>query len=186
MKRKLSFLMLIIIISSFLLSACGKKEELVTIELPKYITEVAYNGMDQKALDDMKKANKGFEEIVLNDDGTMSIKVTKEMQTMILNNISRQANNMITELKSLEELSYVKDIKIKDGFKNIEIIVDKDEYGEAGNVGIFLGGSLGGMAGTYQSYSNEEIYVEIIVDDEDGVELEKLIYPEDFREFLGI
>lgn len=183
MKRRVSLLMLFVMISSLFLSACGKSN-LVELKFPKFVADQMFQEVNEEAIEQLK-AEEGVESAVLNEDGSITLKVTKEAHEEMIAAMKEQLDTIMEEAKTLEELGFIKDTRADEDYRNIDIIVNKEEYEKTPELGLMVMSALAGGAGSYQTYSKKDVSVNLKIVDEAGEELESMVYPDDFKDILG-
>lgn len=189
MKNKFNILLILVIVSSLLLTACGdgtsgkKDDGLIDIHFPEEVVLTAFNSLDDEYIEKISE-QEGVEEASLNDDGSFSLKVTKEVQGQMLEGMIPAIDAAI---KELEEIKLASKITHSDNYSKFEIVnPDGKEYflenAESAKIGLDW---IGQRVVTYQGYAAEEIGIEMTVKDENGELIDTYNYPEDFQEQIN-
>ena len=150
----------------------------VTITLPASLVE------EDNIEATIKEAKeKGVKEAVLNDDGSLTYKMSKSVYRELKQELKDNFNEMIEELKSDNDFPSIKDVQSNKDLTAMTLIVDKELYENSLDGFAILG--LGTAALCYQLFDGvqaENIAVTINIKDSTTGELfETMVYPDDLE-----
>lgn len=150
----------------------------VTITLPASLVE------EDNIEATIKEAKeKGVKEAVLNDDGSLTYKMSKSVYRELKQELKDNFNEMIEELKSDNDFPSIKDVQSNKDLTAMTLIVDKELYENSLDGFAILG--LGTAALYYQLFDGvqaENIAVTINIKDSTTGELfETMVYPDDLE-----
>ena len=122
----------------------------------------------------------GFKEAVLNEDGSVTITMSKRMHNELMAEYETTINEMFEEMVEAEETPYIKSITSTEGYETVTMLVDKEGYENTWDMtplNIYLNVAL------FQTFDNIDPYCEVIVEDvETGEILNSFIYPDEFED----
>ena len=147
----------------------------VTITLPASMFENESN-FDPKAYNE----EQGFKETILNEDGSVSITMTKKKHDELMKEMKKGIDETFSELIESEYTPYIKKITSDKNFSTVTVEVDKTGYESAMlEMTPFL---VGLSAMSYQQYNGTDLHCEIIIKDAStGDNLKTIVYPDDFN-----
>lgn len=148
----------------------------VDITLPASMFE-DFGGLDDLDLEKYKAEN-GFINAVKNNDGSLTVTMTKSQHKEVMSEMAESVKNKFSELVADKDTPYLKSIAHTDDFKKITVRVERAGYENAFfDITPFV---IGFSVNMYQVFAGEEFKVEIVVcDDANGDEIETIIYPDD-------
>jgi hypothetical protein len=152
-------------------------ENLLTVDITLPVFFFQNEDMATFAPDAYAK-EQGFKKAVMNDDGSVTVTMTKAKHKEMLKEMETTCEEGFADLVEGESTPYVKAISHTDGFDTITVDVDRAGY-EAAVIDLtpFAVGFSGMM---YQSFVEGEIRVEVIVRDVDtGETIGTTVYPDD-------
>lgn len=158
---------------ALVLVACGG-EKLVEIEIEKMVVDQSFGELSEEDVANLVNEEEGVKEVELKDDGVLVFKLTKEGHDKLVEEMDEQVQNIINELRDSDQIPFVKDITYEKDYKEVKILVDKEDYETNPETGTVVAGMIGGAVGA-----------KIIVEDEAGEELTRLNYPDDLKGVLG-
>lgn len=198
MKRLLAFIIVITMILS--LSACEnsdnsesepvnepvqadknqKSDEVVVDEglLDVTITLPASMFADEEEFDpESYNEEQGYKKTVVNEDGSVSITMSKSKHNEIMNQMKTGIDEAFAELVDDENTPYIKKITYEKGFSTVTVEVDKEGYESAvmDMTPFFIGFSVM----IYQQFDGVEPSCEIVIKDiSTGDILNSTLYPD--------
>lgn len=158
---------------ALVLVACGG-EKLVEIEIAKMVVDQSFGELSEEDVANLVNEEEGVKEAEFKDDGVLVFKLTKEGHDKLVEEMDEQVQNIINELRDSDQIPFVKDITYEKDYKEVKILVDKEDYETNPETGTVVAGMIGGAVGA-----------KIIVEDEAGEELTRLNYPDDLKGVLG-
>lgn len=118
----------------------------------------------------------GFNSAKLNEDGSMTVTMTKSKHRELLKEISTSLDENFAELIEGEDTPYIKDITHNEDFTVVTMKVDRAAYENAFDMTPFV---IAMSAGMYQMFLEMETHVEIsIVDVATGETIKTTTYPD--------
>ena len=121
----------------------------------------------------------GFEKAVLNDDGSVTVTMTKAKHEKLLHEMSDSLDASFAEYIGSEDTPYIMGITHSDNFDNIEIIVSRTEYENTFDVTPF---AVAISAMMYQVFLDMDYHVEVsVVDADTGDVINTTVYPDAFN-----
>lgn len=147
----------------------------VEITLPASMFE----GEDMSDFDTAKYAEEnGFIDATVNDDGSVTITMTKKKHRELLAEMARSLEETFTGFIDAEDTPYIKAITHNDDFSSIVIKVSRADYENAFDFTAF---TVGFSAMFYQSFLDMEYHVEVsVVDADTGDTISTTVYPDAF------
>jgi hypothetical protein len=190
-------LLLLAVATLICLTACSSKNEIASTPSPEESTSSGGIEVDENFLTvdivlpaslfkdkDMSNFNsetyaqeQGFNKAVLNEDGSVTVTMTKAKHKELLKELSSQYDVTFSEMIESENSPYIKNVAHTDNFEIITVDVDKTGY-EA--IYFELTPFTLGLAGMmYQVFAGDELHVEVIIKDADtGDILNTVTYPD--------
>lgn len=149
----------------------------VDITLPASMFE----GEDMSTFDtDAYVKENGFLSAAVNDDGSVTVTMTKSKHKELIDEMSASLDTSFAEFVEAEDTPYIKEISHNDDFSSIVIKVKRAEYENAWDFTAF---SVGVSAMFFQAFLDMEYHVEVAVIDVDtGETIESVVYPDAFEE----
>lgn len=151
-------------------------ENIITVDIT--LPATFFEGKDMSNFDtDAYAQEQGFNKAVLNDDGSVTVTMTKAKHRVMLEEITNQYNTSFAEMVESENTPYIKSIAHSENFDTITVDVDRAAF-EAATFEMtpFILG-FGGMM--YQVFSGDELHVEVTIKDADtGDTINTTIYPD--------
>jgi len=143
----------------------------VTITLPASYFE------DMTDFDPDTYANEqGFKEVVVNEDGSVSITMSKSKHDELMAEMKASIDQSFMNLIEAEDTPYIKAVTSSDGYTTVTVDVDKAGYESAFDMTPLI---IGISAMMYQQYDGSELHCEIIIRDVDsGETLKSVVYPD--------
>lgn len=157
-------------------------EGLISIEIT--IPASFYEGEDMSTFDaDAYASENDFKSAVVNEDGSVTISMTKKRHNSLMDDFRTTINDAFEEMVGAEDTPYIKEINCSDNYDQIEIVVDKDGYDNGGLYSAFIPLQVYLQGAIYQVFNGEETRSEIsIVDAATGETFESVVYPDDLGE----
>ncbi|MGI6733600.1 MAG: hypothetical protein ACOX4J_05435 [Anaerovoracaceae bacterium] len=154
-------------------------ENLLTVDITLPASMFEDEDMTDFDPDEYTKEN-GFTNAVVNDDGSVTITMTKAKHKEVMAEMRSEIEKSFQEIIEDPELSYVHDIIPDNKFNTVTIEVDRAEYEKAWfDITPF---SVGIQAMLYQTFAGDEIRCEVITEDKDtGEILSSVVYPDAFQ-----
>lgn len=121
----------------------------------------------------------GFEKAVLNDDGSVTVTMTKAKHESLLQEMSASLDASFAEYIGSEDTPYIRGITHSDNFDSVEISVSRAEYENAFDMTPF---AVAISAMMYQVFLNMDYHVEVsVVDADTGDVINTTVYPDAFN-----
>lgn len=154
-------------------------EKLLTVEITLPATFFEDEDMSTFDADTYAKEN-DFKSATLNDDGTVTIVMSKSKHRELLKEIQKNLDDSFSELVEAEETSYIKEIIHNDDFSVIDIKVVRSDYENAFDLTPFV---VGVSAAMYQAFVDMEYHCEVnVVDVDTGDVINTTVYPDALNE----
>ncbi|MDQ0227827.1 hypothetical protein [Metabacillus niabensis] len=122
----------------------------------------------------------GVKEVVKNDDGSLTYKMSKEKHKEMVEELEAEINKTIQETKKSGEYKSIKDITHNDTFSEFIVVVDRDAYENSLDGVAILGLGMSGVM--YQTFNGGEPNsnkVTITIKDQTTEEVfDEIIYPD--------
>lgn len=143
----------------------------VTITLPASYFE------DMTNFDPDTYANEqGFKEVAVNEDGSISITMSKTKHNELMAQMKASLDQAFMELVEAEDTPYIKAVTSSDGYTTVIVDVDKAGYESAFDLTPL---AIGISVMIYQQYDGSELHCEVIIRDVDsGETLNSVVYPD--------
>ena len=154
-------------------------EGLLSVEIP--LPASLFEGTDMTAFDpDNYAQEQGFASAVLNDDGSVTVKMSKAKHSELLAEMSKQYDESFAAMVEADDSPYIKSITHTDDFSAITAQVDRTAYeAEVINLTPFVLGMSGMM---YQAFTAGTPRVEVIIEDADtGDIVTSFVFPDDMN-----
>ena len=175
MKRLIAMILSLSMILS--LAACGGgKNDQVEITLPaSFFEDEDMSDFDAAAY----AAENGFIDAKLNEDGSISIKMSKDKHEEMVADMAKTLETNFSDMIGSDEMPFIKDIRHSDSFDSVSLVVDKDTYDTYGFVAMFIPLTIYVQTSMYQILAGEETRCEIsFVDAATNETIESVTYPE--------
>jgi len=122
----------------------------------------------------------GFKETVVNQDGSVSITMSKNKHNELMEEMKVETEETINNLIEGEDTPYIKEITSSKGFRTVTVDVDKEAYESSWDMTPLL---IGMSTMMYQYFEGSEVHCEIIIRDVETKEiLKSIIYPDALEE----
>lgn len=153
-------------------------ENLLTVDIT--FPASFFEGEDMSAFDpDAYAEEQGFNNAVLNEDGSVTVTMTKAKRNELMAEMDESAEEAYSEMVQSEETPYITEIKHSDSYDKVDIIVDRQGYENAGLASVFIPITVYFPAAFYQMFSGDNPRCEIsFVDAETGETIESVVYPD--------
>ena len=124
----------------------------------------------------------GFKETIVNEDGTISIIMSKEKHEEMILEMKEGIDLLFNELTDSEEMSYISKIESTENYETVTVYVNRGKYEDMIlDMTPFI---IGLSAMVYQIYIGEEVKITIITKDEQtGDTIDTVIYPDALESF---
>lgn len=147
----------------------------VTITLPASMVE-----SDNIEATIQEAKEKGVKKVVVNDDGSLTYKMSKSVHRQMMQELQEGFNEMMEDLKTGSDFASIEDLKYNKDFTSITLIVDKKEFESSLDAFAVFGIGLAAMY--YQLFDGvqaENIAVTINIEDSATGEIfETIVYPD--------
>jgi|HigsolmetaGSP11D_1036233.scaffolds.fasta_scaffold09069_1 hypothetical protein len=135
----------------------------------------------EQVIEDAK--SKGVSEATVNDDGSVTYKMSKATHEKMMKEMKDQAVQSIEELKNGEDFTSIKDITYNDQLSEFTMVVDRAAYENSFDGFAALGLGLQGMF--YQAFDgvpSDKLKVTINIQDESTGEIfNTVVYPDQMK-----
>ena len=122
----------------------------------------------------------GFMETVVNEDGSITITMSKRRHNELKAEMVADINNTLEEMIEAEDTPYIKEINASEGYRTVTVAVEKEVYEDSWDMTPLL---IFFNVAFYQIFDDSEPYCEVIITDiETGEVLKSVIYPDAFDE----
>lgn len=150
-------------------------EKLLTVDIT--LPASFFEGQDMAAFDaDTYADEQGFLSARVNDDGSVTVNMTKGKHAELLDEMAASLDSTFAEFVNDESTPYIKDITHNDDFTAVTMKVDKAAYESAFDFTPF---AIGMSVAMYQAFIETEYYVEIsVVDVATGETINSITYPD--------
>ena len=149
-------------------------EKLFTVEIT--LPASMFEGEDMTTFDAKAYANEnGFTSAKLNDDGSVTITMTKAKHNALLDEMKKSIEDAFAEFVNGESTPYIKEITHNDDFTTVTMKVDKAAYETAFD---FTPLAIALSVSVYQSFIETEYHVDVVVVDvATGETVKTISYP---------
>ncbi len=179
MARKLILPLLLLLV--VLMSACSQDSNNggdVNVTIPATFFE----GQDIDSVISKAK-NSGIKEVIKNDDGSLTYKMSKSEHEEMLKGLKEGIVASVDEMKASEDFKSIKDVTYNKSFSEFTLSVNKEEFENSMDAMASLGLGLTGMY--YQLFNGvdkEDDKVKVIFKDESNGEIiNTIVYPDDLN-----
>ncbi len=118
----------------------------------------------------------GYKEVIVNDDNSVTITMSKKQYTQMLENIKKNIDNSLASAVNASPTPYIKSITSGEDYKTITVDVERAGFNAAG--GSTMPYTIGTLGASYQQYLGMNPKCEVIVRDADTQEtIFSIIYP---------
>lgn len=149
---------------------------MVEITIPVDMLDSKQEEFDEEAF---LAENPKVESITINEDGSVTLSMTKANHKEILQEMKTSIDAAFTEFAAPDENNYIKAIEASNDYREIVIQVDREMYESAFDFTSYLVGISGGM---YQLYAGEEFDVVVTVEDAgSGDAIATLVLPDELQ-----
>lgn len=129
-----------------------------------------------------KAKEEGVKEIVENDDGSLTYKMSKKEHKEIVNEMSKEIKESVSEIIDEDEFPSIKEIDHEKDFSAFTVVVDKEAYENSLDGFAIVGLAMSGMY--YQVFDGvdaEDSKVVVNLEDEaTGEHYSEVVYPDAF------
>jgi len=145
----------------------------VKITIPAFFFE------DQSDFDpDVYAEENGFKEAVVNEDGSVTVTMSKRMHNELMAEMETETDRILEELIESENAPYIKEITASKNYRTVTVSVDKEGYENTWDMTPI---SIWFSAALYQIIDGSEPQCEIIIED---IETGEVLYSEVFPDAL--
>ena len=206
--KRISILLLVVGLMLLLVGCGGKDGASNTYEQNDSVTEVENSDLGGEAIevdkhlfsvevtipasffgdDDLEQIKteaeqeEGIKEVTINSDGSITYKMTKATHSKMMDDIKKEIENTIQEIKSSGDYPSIIDIKVE-SYKEFTMVVDREKFENSFDAIATLGLGMGSMF--YQAFDgveSEAMKVTIHVEDSNTSEVFKtIVYPDDLK-----
>lgn len=150
-------------------------EKLLSVDIT--LPASMFEGQDMSSFDADAYANEqGFSSAKVNEDGSITVTMSKAKHKELLDEMSTSLDTSFTEFVNSENTPYIKEITHNDDFTSVTMKVDKAAYENAFD---FTSLAIGMSVAMYQAFTETEYHVEInIVDAATGETIKSITYPD--------
>jgi len=154
--------------------ACGNSMDNNSSDISITLPASIYEGTDMSAFNPVAEAEKkGYKEVVVNEDGSVTITMTKDRHNQILSDLKLEYSNNISSLTNSSEYPYLLDIQFNDNFSEFAILVDKEGYISASDLTPY---TLYMAAAFYQMFEGNEPSCLVLIKDQMTDELINIVH----------
>lgn len=159
--------------------AIDTDEKLFTVEI--ILPASMFEGQDMSDFDtDEYVKENGFIDAVVNDDGSITVTMTKAKHKELLKEMAVSMDESFAAFIEAADTPYIKEITHNDDFSSIVIKVDRAGYENAFDFTAF---TVGFSAMFYQAFLDMEYHVEVsVIDADTGDVIGTTVYPDAFGE----
>lgn len=152
-------------------------ENLFTVDIT--LPASLFEGEDMSEFDtDAYAEENGFIKAVVNEDGSLTVTMTKARHTELLEEMAQSLDESFAAFVEAADTPYIKEITHNDDFSSIEIKVVRADYENTWDMTSF---SVGISAMLYQAFLDVEYHVEVsVIDVDTGDVISAAIYPDVF------
>lgn len=135
---------------------------------------------DMTAFDpDAYAEEQGFKKAVLNDDGSVTVTMTKAKHRELLDEMTKSIEDAFSDMVQSDDTPYITEIKHSDSYDKIDISVNRQGYEDDGIISAFIPLTVYFSAAFYQMFAGVDQHCEIkIIDAETGDTIESAVYPD--------
>ncbi|SHD77572.1 hypothetical protein [Schnuerera ultunensis] len=203
--KKITMLLILLLITNLNLAGCGHKEEIedpgqdeelveldeeesekgITVDKNLLNVEITLPSSLVGDLNDFNEEeylseNEGIKAAKVNEDGSLTLSMSKGKHEELMNEMEKEVELSFSELIESEDTPYIKEIKYTTGFREVKLIVDREEYENAFDLTPLL---VGVTVGMYQVYGGMEYKTTVIIEDiSTGDEINLVTYPDALEE----
>jgi len=122
----------------------------------------------------------GFKEAVVNEDGSVTITMSKRKHNELMAEMETDVNRILEGMVESENTTYIKEIASSKGYKTVTVSVDKEAYENAWDLTPL---SIYFSVAFYQMLDGAKPHCEVIIKDvETGEVLKSVVYPDVFKD----
>lgn len=153
-------------------------ENLLTVDIT--LPASLFENEDMSAFDaGAYAAEQGFNKAVLNDDGSVSINMSKSKHNELMSEMTQSVEDSFASMVQSEDTPYITEIRHSASFDAIDVVVDKAGYEGGGLMAAFIPFTVYFQAAFYQAFAGAEQHCEIaIIDSATGDTIESVVYPD--------
>ncbi len=150
-------------------------EKLLTVDIT--LPASMFEGQDMSTFDaDAYADEQGFISAKVNEDGSITVTMTKSKHKELLNEMASSMDANFAEFANGEDTPYIKEITHNNDFTAVTMKVDKAAYENAFD---FTPLAIGMSVAMYQAFTETEYHVEItVVDVATGETINSITYPD--------
>jgi len=165
-----------------LMAACSedqKKAGDVEVTIPALFFE----GQDIDSVISKAK-NSGIKEIIKNDDGSLTYKMSKSKHKEMMKDLKERIVKSVEELKTSEDFASINDVAYNKSFSEFTLTVNKEKYEGSFDALASFGLALAGMYYQLLNGADVEDYNVTInfKDESNGKVFDTMVYPEALNE----
>jgi len=184
MKKIIAAAVVLVMILGTALAGCDRdqatEEEIISLVWP---VEMLVEDPDNFNEDLFLRENDGFTKASLNDDGTVNVSIEKSTFDYIKEQFSNQFDLFMEELVGGEQTSYINEINYDPEFRNIEVIVNKEDYEADEEIGDQLLLIIASNIASYHQITGQDTTNTLSLIDYDTDEvIQTFNYPDDLEE----
>lgn len=129
----------------------------VTLTIPAdYIGEITQEDLDKSAEEN------GYKSITLNDDGSATYVMTKSQHKKVMENITENINQSLSEMVNSEDYTSFTDIKANSDFTEFTITTTSTELNITESFSVMVFYMYGGMYATFNGSDVDNIHVDFV------------------------
>jgi len=118
----------------------------------------------------------GFKETVVNEDGSITVTMSKRRHNELVDEMETAINETFEEIINSDDAPYVQEITASKDYRTVTVVVEKEAYESAWD---FTPLSIWFSVYFYQMIKGEDYHCEVIIEDiETGETLKTVIYPD--------
>lgn len=140
---------------------------------------------DDADIDDIidEAQDKGIKEIVRNDDGSLTFKMSKNEHRKMMKEITEEIQETMLDIKTDDDFVSIRDLEANESFSQFTMKVDRDAFENSLDAFAALALAMQGMIyQVFDGVDQDELQVIIDIEDADTGELiDTVIYPDDLE-----
>ena len=125
----------------------------------------------------------GYEKAVKNEDGSVTVTMTKKKHEELLESTKTEIEKSYQEMVQSTEYPFVTDISHSDSFDTVTVKVDKAAYEQNKLISAMLPLTVAVQPALYQIFDGKEAHVTVeIKDNNSGDTITSVVYPDDINQ----